>query len=194
MNLEDKIKSVCSQLLSGDVAILPTDTLYGLAANAYDEQAVDRVFAIKERPFDKQLPIHYHSLEHMEADVVINETLIKLANKFLPGPLTLVVLKKPESKLAYVGESIAVRTPNNKILLEILRTINKPLTMPSANKNGHIPKATFQEISQELLLNGIADDANVTQVASTIIDITGQKPICLRQGVITMDQINQALT
>jgi L-threonylcarbamoyladenylate synthase len=193
MDLQKKIEYICQGLLSSNVFILPTDTLYGLAANAYDKKAVNNVFAIKERPYDKQLPIHYHSIAQMEKDIFISENLIKLINQFMPGPLTLIALKRPESKLQLVNESVAVRIPNNKIMLEILKTINLPLTMPSANKHNKLPKQTFAQIAQELMLDGIADDANVFQVPSTIIDITKEKPIFIREGVIKKEEIEKAL-
>lgn len=184
------IDAICEILQNSGIAILPSDTLYGIAANAYDEEAIKKVFEIKGRSFDKKLPVHYHSLESMEKDVELNDAARILIQKFTPGMLTIVAKKKADSTLQFTAETVAVRIPGHPTLLEIIKQVG-PITMPSANKSGIEPKLKLADIQKDLNIPGLEDDSSIKGTASTIFDTINNKII--REGAISKDQINQAL-
>ena len=117
---------------------VPTETVYGLAGNAYSTKAVKKIYLLKKRPFKNPLIIHYYNLEQLRKDVELNDNFFKLFKKFSPGPITFVLKKKKKSLLSNLAtaklETVAVRFPKNKILRKILKSLNFPLAIPSANK------------------------------------------------------------
>lgn len=187
--LNSTVKLAVEKLKNDEIMILPSDTLYGLGARAYSKNAVEKVFEIKNRETTKQLPIHYANLIQMQKDIVFNSRFEKLAEKFWPGQLTIVVEKKIDSILTNCDKTIAVRIPDNQILLAILNLLGEPVVMPSANKSGIIPKTTFFEISSELNLGGIQDDEHVMNIQSTIISIVNDELKLLRSGKIDFEEI-----
>lgn len=193
------IHSLCQKLKNDECLILPSDTIYGLASLAYSAKAIENVFKIKERAIDKKLPIHYANLEMLSIDVEITPVLEKLASKFWPGALTIIATKKSNSKLQYLEETVGIRIPNHPLLLEIIATLQEPITMSSANKNGVEPENTFAKIQQALangsiLLDGIEDDKNITKIPSTIIDISKNKLEFIRIGAISEDEILNSIS
>lgn len=169
------VKTACEILLNGNCLILPSDTVYGLAAVAYNYEAVKKIFEIKRRDLTKPLPIHFHSIAQLANDAIITDEIMQLASQHWPGAVTIIMKKKMESRVQFVNETIAARIPNHKILLEILRTIDLPLVMTSANISGTVMKSKFCEISEELGIDGIEDDANLSGIPSKIIDCYGCK-------------------
>lgn|GEM_PF-5962430 len=146
--IQEKISKILEKLRQNQCVILPSDTLYGLASRAYSKEAVSRVFALKNRPLDKKLPIHYSSLEMLESDVKICPTLAKLAENFWPGALTIVAKKQQNSKLQYLDETVGIRIPNHPVLLAIIAELGEPLTMPSANKHQQNPELEFEKVQK----------------------------------------------
>ena len=186
----EKIKQ---ELEKGGAVVLPTETVYGLFAKALDEKAVDHVYQLKRRPRDKALNLNVASL----ADILNfskNQPpyLQQLVEKFLPGPLTIILIANDNvpdwvnSDLTTVG----FRMPNHPVTLELIREFG-PLIGPSANISGQASGVTLKEIlkdfDQEIL--GVEDDAYLTGQDSTILDLSGSKARILRQGAVTREDI-----
>ena len=136
--LSKKILNKTIRLLDkGSLAALPTETVYGLAGNAYSSAAVKKIFKLKRRPKLNPLIIHYYNIEKVLDDVVVNNNFKKLYKKFCPGPITFILKKKENSKIQPLAnaklKTIAVRFPKHKIVRAVLKGINFPLAMPSAN-------------------------------------------------------------
>ncbi len=195
------IEEACIKLNNKECLILPSDTLYGLAARAYDNDAIEKIFEIKNRPEEKKLPIHYSSLKQMENDIEINPFIEKLAKHFWPGALTIVTNKKPTSQLQKIEKTVGIRIPNHAMLLKIIEKTG-PICMPSANRSNETPFNQFHEIQESfqkhgINLNGISDDIAIGKTASTIIEITNteenleirKKPTLLRSGSIAFEEI-----
>ena len=136
--LEKTVKS----LKVGNLAALPTETVYGLAGNAYLKRAVKKIYKIKKRPKINPLIIHYYNFKDAEKDVIFNQNFFKLYKKFCPGPISFVLKKRKKTKItplatAYLN-TVAIRFPSNKIIRTILNLINFPLAMPSANLSARL--------------------------------------------------------
>ena len=186
----EKIKQ---ELEKGGAVVLPTETVYGLFAKALDEKAVDHVYQLKRRRRDKALNLNVASL----ADILNfskNQPpyLQQLVEKFLPGPLT-IILKANDKVPDWVNSdltTVGFRMPNHPVTLELIREFG-PLIGPSANISGQASGVTFKEIlkdfDQEVL--GVEDDAYLTGQDSTILDLSGSKVKILRQGSITREDI-----
>ena len=186
----DKIKQT---LAIGGAVVLPTETVYGLFAQALDEEAVNHVYVLKKRPRDKALNLNIASYE----DILAYSThqpayLKKLVDSFLPGPLTLI-LSANDQVPAWVNsgmKTVGFRIPDHPITLDLIRQYG-PLIGPSANISGQASGTTFEKImadfDQEVL--GVSDDAYLTGQDSTIVDLSGDKAVILRQGAITREDI-----
>ena len=178
---------------------VPTETVYGLAGNAYSSLAVKKIYLLKKRSFKNPLIIHYYSLKRLESDVELNENFFKLYKKFSPGPITFVLKKKKDSLLSNIStanlKTVAVRFPKNKTLIKILKSLNFPLAIPSANKSTHISPVSAEDVSQEFqnsikfILNGGPCQIGIE---STVVDLTS-KPKILRPGFISPIAISRVL-
>ena len=177
----------------------PTETVYGLAGNAYSNKAVKKIFLLKKRSLKNPLIIHYCCINDLKQDCIINETFNKLYRKFCPGPLTFVLNKKINSKLSkYVNankKTIAVRFPKNKITQNLLSKLNFPLAAPSANISSKLSSVTTSDVKDEfgnkikLILDG---GKTKIGLESTIVDLTDKISI-LRPGGITTEQLEKVL-
>ena len=129
-------------LKNGSVAGLPTETVYGLGGNAYKKSSIKKIFNLKRRPKSNPLIIHYYHLSDAVKDVEINEYFIKLYKKFCPGPITFILKKKKYSKIHPFAsaklKTIAIRFPKHRFIRSILKKIDFPLAMPSANKSTNV--------------------------------------------------------
>jgi L-threonylcarbamoyladenylate synthase len=186
-------------LKKSEVVGIPTETVYGLAANAYDENAVKKIFKIKNRPYYDPLIVHTHSLETIkEFTEYIPDIAIELGNKFWPGPLTLLLHKNKKipdivtSSLPLVG----VRIPNNELTLQLLNNLDFPLAAPSANKFNYIsptkPEHIQKNLGQEVpyILDGGTCNLGIE---STIVGFENDNIIIYRLGIITLDDIKAAV-
>ena len=178
---------------------VPTETVYGLAGNAYSSKAVKKIYFLKKRPYKNPLIIHYYSLEQLKKDVELNENFYKLYKKFSPGPITFVLRKKKKSLLSNLAtaglKTVAVRFPKHKTLRKILKSLNFPLAIPSANKSSHISPVVAEDVVQEfnnsvkIILN---DGHCKIGLESTVIDLIS-KPKILRPGLIEPKTISKVL-
>jgi L-threonylcarbamoyladenylate synthase len=184
-------------LLRNELIALPTETVYGLAANAFSDSAIKKIFELKNRPFYNPLIVHLKSATSIrDIAMEIPETALLLADKFWPGPLTLV-LKKQEhiSDLITAGKkTVAVRVPNHPLALALLETLEFPLVAPSANPFGFISPTTAAHVfnyfgeSLEVVLDGGACEKGVE---STIIGFENNQPILYRRGSIAVEDIEK---
>ena len=194
----DAIRDAAANLAAGNVVAFPTETVYGLGADAASADAVAHIYALKGRPADHPLIVHISSMQRM-ADWAeeIPEYAIKLARDFWPGPMTLVLKRSLLAKDFITGgqETIGVRVPDHGVALALLEAFEniggKGIAAPSANRFGHVSPTTAQAVVDELgeFLNPadqIIDGGScAVGVESTIIDCTGDAPRILRPGAIT---------
>ena len=184
-------------LLAGKLVAIPTETVYGLAANALNEKAILGVFEAKQRPFFDPLIIHVPSIEAAETYAVFNdERLLKLATAFWPGPLTLLLPKKnniPDLVTSGLTE-VAIRVPNHALTLELLRKINVPLAAPSANPFGYVSPTEPVHVEKQLgnKIDYILDGGKCSVgLESTIVGIEEGKLCVFRLGGLAVESIEK---
>ena len=191
------IKKAKKALKKNKLVAIPTETVYGLAGNAYDESALVEIFKLKNRPFYNPLIIHIKSASSI-TDVAIDipESAMILAEKFWPGPLTLVLKKQPHiSDLITAGkDTVAVRVPNHPVALELLDKLDFPLAAPSANPFGSISPTNADHVFNyfggklEVILDGGECEKGLE---STIIGFEENQPILYRHGSISSEEIEK---
>ena len=184
-------------LEKGGAVVLPTETVYGLFAKALDEDAVERVYALKQRPKDKAMNLNVAGLE----DIYLYSQnppvfLEKVYNRFMPGPLT-IILKSNKNVPFWINsgrDTVGFRVPKHEKTLQIIRDTG-PLIGPSANISGASSGVRFESIIQSFAepVEGIADDQAITGVDSTILDLSGPVARILRQGAITKEDLLRAV-
>jgi L-threonylcarbamoyladenylate synthase len=184
-------------LLRGGVVAFPTDTVYGLAALATDEEGIDRLYAIKGRQHTKAIAVLLSDVNELEA-VAINPTnaALRLAYDYWPGPLTLIVPRHPRvpNNLAPLP-TIGVRIPDHPLALELLKATG-PLGVTSANLTGRENAITASEVLDQLdgRIHLILDGGSTPGgIPSTVVDMTTKEPVILREGPVTLDQIRATL-
>lgn len=184
-------------LQTGGVIAFPTDTVYGLGADAFNTRAVERIYEVKNRPKDLQLPVLIADVTQLTTLAEpIPEIALFLASQFWPGGLTLVLPQK-DSLLPYLASTvtIAVRVPAHPVCLALIRYLGTPLIGTSANITGQAPALTAGEVEQQLegkidfVINGGRCPGGRE---STIVDVTREPPIILREGIIPSHEIEKA--
>jgi len=178
---------------------VPTETVYGLAANAYVDIAVKKIFSLKKRPKNNPLIVHYPDIDSLKRDCLINNNFIKLYKKFSPGPITYILKLKKESKISkYVtnnGKSLAVRFPKHLLFKNLLKQLDYPLAAPSANITTKVSAVQMNDVKEEFgnRIKFILDGGKCSiGLESTIIDLTG-KPAILRLGGLDFVKIERVL-
>ncbi len=186
-------------LKSGGIVALPTETVYGLAASAYSDDAIKAVFTAKGRPQDNPLIVHISSLDMLD-DVAtdIPDVAYECAKTFWPGPFTMV-LPKGDNVADSVSaglKTVAVRFPSDKTICDIITKSNLPLAAPSANTSGKPSPTTSAHVIEDLdgKIDAVVmgDDSSVG-VESTVVSLTGEKPRLLRPGAVTPQQLRKVL-
>ena len=149
----NNLSKAINHLKEKELVGVPTETVYGLAGNAYSSKVVKKIYTLKKRPIKNPLIIHYYNLEQLKKDAKLNTNFFRLYKKFSPGPITFVLKKKKNTLLSNMAtaklKTIAVRFPKNKILRRILKSLNFPLAIPSANKSSHISPVSAEDVAQE---------------------------------------------
>ena len=195
------VSDAITALRAGGVIIYPTDTLYGLGADALSDEAVAKIYSIKGR--DERKPIHciVADMEMAEKFAEVNDEARKLAKEFFPGSLTLILKKRKgiETGIAKGIDTIGIRIPNNEFCLSLAREFGKPVTTTSANIAGVKPEKSVGKIIAQLGksadLVDLAIDAGdppadgTERLPSTIVDVSSGKPIILREGAIHVAEI-----
>ncbi len=195
----DLIEQAGQLLRAGGLVAFPTETVYGLGANALDPQAVARIFAAKGRPANDPLIVHLASFEQIETvGRQIPLIAVDLARRFWPGPLTLVIRKKPKipDNVTAGQETVAVRVPAHPVALALLRAAQVPVAAPSANLFGHTSPTTARHVLDDL--GGRIDlilDGGPTPIGleSTVLDITASPPRLLRPGGVPPEELRRLL-
>ena len=195
--LQREIEKGVKILQKGGVIAFPTDTVYGLGADAFNSMAVKRIYEIKNRPKHRQLPLLIADVERLTA---LAEPIPKiawfLARRFWPGGLTLV-LSKTDSVPAYLapGLTIAVRVPNHPICLALIQRLGNPIIGTSANISGQPAALTAEEVGRQLgeKIDFIIDGGKCPSgQESTVVDVTHESPVILRPGIIPSHEIDKA--
>lgn len=191
--------AVAEILKRGGLAAIPTETVYGLAANAFDGEACANIFKAKGRPGDNPLIVHICDME-MLSDVVseVPEGARLLAEKFWPGPLTIIMKKSGKIPMVTSANlpTVAVRFPAHPVAREIIKKTGLPLAAPSANLSGSPSPTTFQHCVNDLMgrVDAIIDGGPCSVgVESTIISLAGEKPVLLRPGYVTLEQLRETI-
>ena len=178
---------------------VPTETVYGLAANAYMNLAVKKIFKLKKRPKNNPLIVHYPDIDSLKRDCFINDNFIKLYKRFSPGPITYILKLKKDSKISkYVTnnkKSLAVRFPKHVLLKNLLKQLDYPLAAPSANIATKVSAVKIEDVKEEfgnkikyILDGGVCSIG----IESTIINLIG-KPAILRLGGLDISKIQKTL-
>ncbi|MBP0979062.1 MAG: threonylcarbamoyl-AMP synthase [Oscillospiraceae bacterium] len=197
-DLTDKNLDIISKkLIEGDVVAIPTETVYGLAANALNPSAVSKIFKIKGRPSDNPLIVHISGLDMIKKFAIdVPDIAYKLAEKFWPGPLTIILKKSnivPDITTGGLG-SVALRAPAHESALKIIRSTNLGLAAPSANISGKPSPTTASHCQKDLgsKIDIIVDGGPCNfGIESTVVSLLDKTPCLLRPGVITQDQIKK---
>ena len=185
-------------LKKNEIIGLPTETVYGLAGNAYSNSAIKKIFKIKKRLKKNPLIIHYYDLNHAKNDVILNKKFYKIYQKFSPGPITYIVKKKSDSKIKPLAcanlKTVGIRFPKNKIIRKLLKKLKFPLAMPSANKSSGVSPVKPLDVFEEFKNKIKVIDGGISKIGieSTVLNLVGN--ICiLRPGIITPKQIENVL-
>jgi L-threonylcarbamoyladenylate synthase len=195
----DPIDRAVDLLRRGGVVALPTETVYGLAANAEDELAVRRVFAIKGRPATHPLIVHIPGAEHLAAWArEVPDAARRLAEAFWPGPLTVVLRRTSRATDAVTGgqDTVALRVPNHPMALEVLRKLGGGIAAPSANRFGRVSPTTAEHVARDLAgdVDLVLDGGPCTVgVESTIVDLSSGEPAILRPGGLAAEEVERVL-
>jgi len=195
--LTNNPKQAASFIKKAEVVAFPTETVYGLGANAFDENAVKKIFRLKGRPQDNPLIVHISGKSQIKILAEsVNKTAKKLIDKYFPGPLT-VILKKNEviPDIVTAGlDSIAVRMPSSVPAHEFIKASGVPIAAPSANISGTPSPTTFRHVLEDF--NGkvpciLIGPQSRFGLESTVIDCTGDVPAVLRPGIITVEELRK---
>jgi L-threonylcarbamoyladenylate synthase len=196
---QSNIKKAKKYLNKNQCIGVPTETVYGLAANAYKNSAVKKIFNLKKRPKNNPLIVHYHNIDSLKKDCLINDSFTKLYKKFSPGPITYVLQLRKDSKISkYVTnnkKSLAVRFPKHTLFKNLLKQLNYPLAAPSANITTKVSAVKAKDVKEEFgnkikyILDG---GACAIGIESTIVNLTG-RPSILRLGGLDILKIQKTL-
>ena len=196
---QSNIKKAKKYLDSNECIAVPTETVYGLAGNAYSDFSVKKIFKLKKRPSNNPLIVHYYNLKAAEHDCIINEDFKKLYNKFSPGPITYVLKLKKNSKISkYVTNNkntVAVRFPKHLLMRKLLKILNYPLAAPSANISSKLSSVQPSDVKEEFgkKLKYILKGGRCSiGVESTIINLTDSISI-LRLGGLSVSKIKKII-
>jgi L-threonylcarbamoyladenylate synthase len=195
MSVVESVVIAANALKDGKIVAFPTETVYGLGGNAYDDAVVSKIFQCKGRSGIKPLSICYPSFESASDDVEFDDRAIMLAEKFLPGPLTIVLKRKTSSRLSQLCsaglETVGIRVPMHSITLDLLSQLPFPLAAPSANKSGEPSPITARQVSESLkdAENLVILDGGTCSVgtASAVVDLFNNRII--RSGALDMAEI-----
>ena len=190
---EEILSHAVNAIQEGKLIVYPTDTLYGLGASIFKQDAIKSIFQIKSRPFSLPLPIAVSNLKMLSECVEISSLAQQLAHHFLPGKLTLVCKKKPviTDLITSGGNTVAVRIPQDEIALHLINKIG-PIIATSANIHGQKTPNSISEIRKLFKPEDIevyVDGGPRNEAPSTIVDVTSQQPRILREGSISKERI-----
>ena len=193
------LKKAKKNIENNNVIGLPTETVYGLAGNAYSERSVKKIYKLKKRPSINPLIIHFNNLRDAKKDIIFNESFLKLYKAFCPGPITFILKKKKNSKISKIAnakkKTVAIRFPRHKVAKKLLKQLKVPLAAPSANISSKLSPTSSIDVVDEFKnkIKFILDGGkSKIGLESTIIDLT-TTPKILRPGFVTPKKISKIL-
>lgn len=197
---EDAIADAAALIRGGQLVAFPTETVYGLGADATNDGAVAGIFAAKGRPRFNPLIVHYAAAEGLAADTEADPRAARLAAEFWPGPLTIVLRRHESTRLSLLVsaglDTVAVRVPGNDIARTLIAAAETPIAAPSANRSGDISPTTAAHVARSLgarpamILDG---GPTTVGIESTVVDLTCGQPALLRPGAVTADSIEACI-
>ena len=198
-SIQSNIKKAIQYLDKNHCVAVPTETVYGLAGNAYSDVSVKRIFKLKKRPTNNPLIVHYSDIDKLKNDCIINDNFIKLYNKFSPGPITFILKLKKISKISKFvtnkQNSLAVRFPKHPLFIKLLNSLEYPLAAPSANISTKLSSVKATDVIEEFgsKIKYILDGGKCQiGLESTIINLL-EKPTILRFGGLDVSKIEKIL-
>ncbi len=193
------IKKAKKLLCKKECIAIPTETVYGLAGNAYSDQACQKIYKLKKRPKNNPLIVHYFNILRLKKDCHLNNDFIKLYKKFCPGPLTFILNIKKSSKISKIitnkKNTLAVRFPRHSVTRKLLKTLEFPLAAPSANPSSRVSAVTSADVKEDFgkkIKYVLEGGKSSIGIESTIIDIR-KKPQILRLGGLNVSNIQKIL-
>ncbi len=200
INNENRENAVCEcvkTLKDGGIAVFPTETVYGIGVNALNSKALLSLYEKKQRPLDKPLLMHISGLEMAEAIAYLDDSVRELIKRYTPGPLTLVVKRKPVLPEIAVsgGDTVGLRFPSNELFLEISKEFGAPIAATSANISGCKSAVDSNDLSPVLEIADIVLDGGMCEygLESTIVSLVGERPKILRQGAFPKEIVEEVL-
>lgn len=194
------IDRAAALLRDGRLVAFPTETVYGLGGDATNDAAVAAIFAAKGRPRFNPLIVHVPGSAEAETLAVFDDRARAVANGFWPGPLTLVLPRRPESGLSLLAsaglDTVALRAPAHPVAQALLQAVGLPIAAPSANRSGRVSPTQAEHVANELgePVSLILDaGSTAVGVESTVLDLTGPVPVLLRPGGVTLEALNAVL-
>jgi L-threonylcarbamoyladenylate synthase len=192
------IKQAATMLRRGELIGLPTETVYGLGADATNNRAVARIYEVKQRPLFNPLIIHVASIEMAQALVHMCPLALHVAEHYWPGPMTMVLPRLPECPISLLGsaglDTLAIRMPAHPVAQALLKEAGLPIAAPSANLSGSISPTTARHVADQLPLELILDGGPCKiGLESTILQVNDNELILLRPGGITVEDIEKAI-
>ena len=193
------VPAVAQYLKNGQVVGMPTETVYGLAANALDGKAVEGIFEAKNRPMDNPLIVHICDLDQLlELTEEVPFTAIQLANAFWPGPLTMVFRRSHAvpNQVTAGGDTVAVRMPSHPLALQLIKECGFPLAAPSANRSGSPSPTTAAHVMEDMngIIPAVLDGGSCSVgVESTVLSLVDGNPRLLRPGGVTKEQLEAVI-
>ncbi len=195
---KEVMERAASIIKRGGLVVFPTETVYGLGANALDPVAAGKIFAAKGRPADNPLIVHVHEPQGAEPLGKLEQRTLDLMSVFWPGPLTLVIPAAPVVPLQVTGGlgTVAVRMPAHPVALDLIRRSGVPVAGPSANRSGRPSPTRAEDVMEDL--GGRVEmilDAGPTDVGveSTVLDVSGEVPILLRPGGTSLEMLQEVV-
>ena len=193
------IKKAQKLLNKRECVAIPTETVYGIAGNAYSDTACKKIFKLKKRPKNNPLIVHYYDLKNLKVDCDLNNNFMKLYKKFCPGPITFILNLKKTSKISKIVTSqkktLAVRFPKHPITRRLLKNLNFPIAAPSANISTRVSAVTSSDVKDDFgkkIKYVLEGGKSLIGVESTIVD-TRKKPEILRLGGLEVETIQKIL-
>jgi L-threonylcarbamoyladenylate synthase len=187
---KNQIESAAQAIREGKLVAFSTETVYGIAANLLDENAVENLYKIKGRPKNKPLTVHIADIKIIESlGGLLTKEALRLINKFWPGPLTIILKSKN-------GQTLGFRMPANKVALELIRAAKVPVVAPSANLSGNAAPTSADEALKDLdgKIDILLDSGSAKiGVESTVVDLTVVPPKILREGAIKRAKIEKII-
>lgn len=191
---------VCAEIIKkGGLVAFPTETVYGLGGNALDADVSKKIYAAKGRPSDNPLIVHICDIKDLyKVAGEVTEAALRLADRFWPGPLTMILKKKPVIPDETTGglDTVAVRMPSHQLSLGLIKAAGVPIAAPSANSSGRPSPTTAEHVLQDLdgRIDAVIDGGAVDiGLESTIVDLSGDIPTLLRPGYITVSMISEVI-